>query len=208
MLTSSISTDLAGLTPLSTFNAHTLIVDGQVTLFNPLLAPNPTTLARTYNDRIAFNGSVSTTLNSLIGFPSLPSTLNTSTTDFSGQMTVNYNGVFDDFPLLGLGGLGSGSLLIGFQFVDATDILTLTIAETVLTGIGFEKAFDNIDNSFGVNSGTLGAAVWAGQTVVPNTQGSFTSTDNFRVTAVPEPASLALLGLGLAGLGMMRRRKA
>jgi hypothetical protein len=41
--------------------------------------------------------------------------------------------------------------------------------------------------------------------------GGFISTegiDNVRVSAVPEPGSLALLGLGLAGLAFARKRRA
>jgi hypothetical protein len=41
----------------------------------------------------------------------------------------------------------------------------------------------------------------------PATANTMLAIDNFGVRAVPEPATLALLGLGLAGLGAVRRKK-
>jgi hypothetical protein len=60
------------------------------------------------------------------------------------------------------------------------------ITGLVTPGGTYQLRFGEVDNQFFFNQGV----------------------DNVSIEAIPEPASLALLGIGLAGMGALRRRKA
>ena len=119
----------------------------------------------------------------------------TSGTNCSG---TNYlSGVFDDAAFGGAGGPG---LVVNAN--NPPDLLTLTSdilsASQLVPPASFNLGFTDIATPPGlhINGTTIGAYT-----------ASFAGNVSASTAAVPEPASLGILGLGLLGLGMIRARK-
>jgi len=134
---------------------------------------------------------------------------------------------------LALPGTGTGSVAIG----NAIDDYQIAFATNLISGLGVvgtPGAFDLIFNDFTLTTGDNNAGTAGTQNgdlyfteprpfhLLVQTNGDFDkfptvpgpgtysniTGDISAVFKVPEPGSLAMLGLGLLGLGMSRRRKA